>query len=93
MNNASSYLCIGYGFNDDHLQPKLIEQIQRYNKPIVIVTKELSSKGQEILKNSQKHIVFEEDDNEKTKVTIDGEETIVDGNMWKLGKFAEMWLG
>lgn len=89
---ASSFLCIGYGFNDEHLQPKLINQIQQRNKPIVIVTKSLSDKGKEILVNAKKYIVFEEESSGKTKVTIDGVIEVVSGDYWQFEKFVELWL-
>lgn len=37
IQNANGYLCIGYGFNDVHVQPKLIQQIK--TKPIIVITK------------------------------------------------------
>jgi hypothetical protein len=36
IETANGYLCIGYGFNDAHVQPKLITQIKN-NKPIIRV--------------------------------------------------------
>ncbi len=93
IKDASSFLCIGYGFNDEHLQPKLIEQIQILNKPIVIVTHTLSEKGTEILQNSQKFIVFEYLDVNRTKISSDFGEVIVNGNVWELGEFINIWLG
>jgi hypothetical protein len=36
FSNAESFICIGYGFNDDHIQQKLINQIKS-NKPIVVL--------------------------------------------------------
>jgi hypothetical protein len=92
IRDATSYLCIGYGFNDEHLQPKLIEHVHKYNKPIVIVTKSLSKMGKEILKKSNKHIVFEEEDKENTKVTIDGEVRIIKGKYWILENFYKSWI-
>ena len=34
--NAGSFICVGYGFNDKHIQPKLIEQIKN-KKPVVVL--------------------------------------------------------
>lgn len=93
INCGSCFLCIGYGFNDEHLQPKLIDQIQRHNKPIVIVTRTLSEKGKEILKNSSKFIVFEAEDGNKTKITCESGELIVDGSKWDLSEFIDLWIG
>ncbi len=93
INEAPSFLCIGYGFNDEHLQPKLIDQIQRFNKPIVIVTKSLSERGRSILEASKKYIVFEESDEGKTKVTHDSGSLIIEGEYWDLKNFNDIWLG
>lgn len=92
ISSASCFLCIGYGFNDEHLQPKLIDHIQQRNKPAVIVTKTLSDKGKEILGNAKRYIVFEEESIGKTRVTVDGVVEVVDGDYWQLNKFIELWL-
>lgn len=92
ISSASSFLCIGYGFNDEHLQPKLIDHIQQRSKPAVIVTKTLSDKAKEILENAKKYIVFEEDSSGMTRITVDGVVEVVDGDYWQLDKFIELWL-
>jgi hypothetical protein len=48
LRGAGSYLCIGYGFNDEHIQPIIIDENKNKNKPIVIVTKEVTSKMKEL---------------------------------------------
>lgn len=42
ITGAASYLCIGYGFNDEHIQPKLMTRCSRQGAPITIVTYALS---------------------------------------------------
>jgi hypothetical protein len=42
ITGAASYLCIGYGFNDEHIQPKLMTRCFRQSAPITIVTYALS---------------------------------------------------
>ena len=34
IQKANGFLCIGYGFNDEHVQPKLIQQIKRSTKEV-----------------------------------------------------------
>lgn len=41
--NANSILCIGYGFNDIHLQPKLNERMRKTKLPVLILSKTLTS--------------------------------------------------
>lgn len=94
--NSECFLCIGYGFNDEHIQPKLINQIQRNRKPIVVITKELTSNGKSIFLTGKvdKFIIYEESVHNKTRVhsNINGEVEI-EGNYWKLKKFIDLWLG
>ena len=93
--NASCYLCIGYGFNDEHIQPKLIEQIKRL-KPIVVITKKLTKRSREILKfSTDKFIAFEEAKNNKTIIYINSFDNFLelDGELWKLENFIHGWLG
>ncbi|RZM21894.1 MAG: SIR2 family protein, partial [Pedobacter sp.] len=58
---ANGFFCLGYGFNDAHVQPKLIAEIKN-NKPIVVLTKQLTPKTkQSIIDNGCKnYILFEE---------------------------------
>lgn len=97
--NATCFLCVGYGFNDEHIQPKLVQQVQQKNKPIVSVTKKLSDKGKSLLlDNSVKAMVLEEEDSDSsnTKVTYfyDGNQQIefLKGDYWKLDRFLTIWF-
>lgn len=49
INEAGSYLCIGYGFNDEHIQPKLMAKCQRQNTPITIITYALSESVKKLI--------------------------------------------
>ena len=42
LENARAYFCVGYGFNDEHVQTKLIERCDRDATPLVVITKELT---------------------------------------------------
>jgi len=92
ISEATSFLCIGYGFNDDHLHPKLINQIESLEKEIVIVTKTLTEGGKKIIKNAKKFVVFEEDSQGGTKIT--SHDGIINSKeeFWKIDEFANMWL-
>lgn len=39
---ASGFLCIGYGFNDKHIHPNLLNYSEKRQKPILIVAKEIT---------------------------------------------------
>lgn len=49
INDAGSYLCIGYGFNDEHIQPKLMAKCQRQGAPVTIITYSLSSSARKLI--------------------------------------------
>ncbi len=94
---ASCFLCIGYGFNDEHVQPKLIQQVQQKGKPIVTITKNLSENGKRLLlENRVKSIVIEEENNNKTQFQYfeDGNiiKKVLEGNYWQLDSFLSLWL-
>ena len=62
LTQAKAYLCIGYGFNDDHIHPKLMQKWQRGGAIIMILTKELSEKAKKMLNrsNTGKYLALEE---------------------------------
>lgn len=49
LENARAYFCIGYGFNDEHVQTKLIERCDRDSTPLVVITKELTQTAKTFL--------------------------------------------
>ncbi|MDA9440772.1 hypothetical protein XH98_17050 [Bradyrhizobium sp. CCBAU 51745] len=49
LQNARSYFCVGYGFNDEHVQTKLIERCDRNSVPLVVLTKELTPSAKAFL--------------------------------------------
>lgn len=64
IEGANGYLCIGYGFNDIHIQPKIIEQIKN-SKPILVITRKLTENTKELIieNKCKKYILIEEDIN------------------------------
>ena len=43
LRKATCYVCIGYGFNDEHVQPVLVNRVMKDDIPLVVVTKELTT--------------------------------------------------
>jgi SIR2-like domain len=88
IQNANGYLCIGYGFNDVHVQPKLIQQIK--TKPIIVITKKLTPKTIEIICNGCKnYILMEESNNKDTKIysSSQGINIIANASYWDLAEY------
>ena len=61
---ATAYFCVGFGFNDAHIQPKLLERWRNGNAFLVILTKELSKSAKHMLStaNSREYLALEEAD-------------------------------
>lgn len=89
IQNANGYLCIGYGFNDVHVQPKLIQQIK--TKPIVVITKELTPKTKETIIDGgcKNYILMEESNRKDTKIysSSQGEHIIENVSYWNLFEY------
>jgi SIR2-like domain len=49
LEDARAYFCVGYGFNDEHVQTKLIERCERDSVPLVVITKELTATAKSFL--------------------------------------------
>lgn len=52
LKRASGYLCIGFGFNDKHIQPILLERWHSGDAILVILTKKLSASAKQMLHRS-----------------------------------------
>lgn len=89
---AGAYLCIGYGFNDEHIQPKLLAQISK-GKPIVVLAKTMTPACRKhiIEAGISKYLIFEFSDPTHTKVYGNGWEEIYEGKYWLLDNFMNIW--
>lgn len=92
IQNANGFLCIGYGFNDVHVQPKLIQQIKA--KPIIVITKELTPKTKEAIINGgcKNYILIEENNGTHTKIysSSQGEHIIENVSYWQLSEYLKL---
>ncbi len=95
IKSASSFLVVGFGFNDEHLTPKIKAKVKK-GIPVVLITKKISDSCYEELKNAEKYILFEENERGKTKViykennTTYKKEFELEGAWWQLNKFMEI---
>ncbi|MDH1013036.1 SIR2 family protein [Pseudomonas nicosulfuronedens] len=86
---ANSYLCIGYGFNDEHIQPKLMARCQRQNTPITIITYSLSDAARKLILDgkAQNYLAIERgatDDQSIVYSSLDKTPLTVEKNIWSL---------
>jgi hypothetical protein len=93
---GNSFLCVGYGFNDEHIQPPLLERCRRQEKPLIVLTKQLTPAAKGVLLDGRfrRFAAFEEtprgtrmySDDYLTGVDLD------DVNLWSLGSFLDKVL-
>jgi hypothetical protein len=94
IEKANSYLCIGYGFNDIHVQPKLINQIKN-GKPIIVITKELTPKTKQAIIDAKckQYVLIEQANASDSRVyssSFEGEEILKDLSYWSLSEFLKI---
>lgn len=60
---ARGFLCVGYGFADDHIEPKLISRSRQIQPPVIILAKDLRPGSREFLMKHMhsKVVAFVED--------------------------------
>ena len=89
---AGAYFCVGYGFNDEHIQPKLLAQISK-GKPVVVLAKSMTPACRKHIVEAgvNKYLVFESSDATHTKVYGKGWEETYEGQYWLLDHFMEIW--
>lgn len=93
LREAHSFFCVGYGFNDNHIQVKLFERARRDRKPVVILTKRLTESARTLFLQDDGQIdfcAFEEAENNGTmmydKQNRNG--VLIEGcNVWDLSHF------
>ncbi|MCC8173158.1 MAG: SIR2 family protein [Odoribacter sp.] len=89
IKKSNAYLCIGYGFNDEHVQPLLIDGIKA-GKPIIVLAKKITDKAkQAIIDNGCQHyILFEAHEDDSTQVYSSefGDQVIEKLSLWDISK-------
>lgn len=89
INEAGSYLCIGYGFNDEHIQPKLMAKCQRQEAPVTIITYALSDSAKKLIIDgkAKNYLAIERgatDDKSVVYSSLSHSSFTVDKNIWSL---------
>lgn len=89
---ASSILCVGYGFNDNHIHSKLNDKLRQGKAPILIATRTLSDSAMKFIKSARvANVIGIEEFNGGTKVVFhDGEEIIEDLSFWSLDELIKL---
>jgi len=96
LKNAQALLCVGYGFNDKHIQPKLEENCSQRSTLIVVLAQKLTDAAKIFLLHGKcKNFLAFEESSLGTRVYspeyTDGYE-MEDTNLWDFDKFIQYTL-
>jgi hypothetical protein len=91
VRSARGFLCIGFGFNDPHLQPLLAERCGQPDVPLVLLTKGISAAARELLSSGRcrRYLALEEGARGTRVVCNEAPDGVEfpDVNFWQLGEF------
>lgn len=96
LENARAYFCVGYGFNDEHVQTKLIERCDRDSVPLVVITKELTATAKAFLAGGRcrRYLAIEEGPKSARGYTHDAPGGFdLDQPLWRLDQFLDHMIG
>lgn len=97
MEHARSFLCVGFGFNDEHLQTKLVERCESSSTPIVVVTRSLTPAAKTFLLSGRcrQFLAVEECSTGTRMYTHDdlGGVELPGLTLWKLDSFLDTAIG
>ncbi|WP_155966684.1 SIR2 family protein [Paenisporosarcina sp. TG-14] len=91
---SKSILIIGFGFNDAHIQPKLLDKMRTTQTPILIISKELTVKAREFIKsNIHAKILGIEEYKTGSKIVFPNTDDIeVEDSIWDLNELLKFIL-
>ena len=96
LRNASAFLCVGFGFRDQHIHPKIIERCRERNVPIVVLARTMTDEAKDFLRNKAgtNYLGIEQAD-EGSKIYCpanpDGVQ-VADTGLWSLPRFNNLIL-
>lgn len=97
LEGARSYLCVGYGFNDEHLQTKLVERCDTDSVPLVVVTQGLTDMAKAFLKGGKcrRYLAIEAADPGSRFYTHEHPDgfDVPHWEAWQLSAFLDMTIG
>jgi hypothetical protein len=98
LSNAAAFLCVGYGFNDAHIHPKLTERILNHNKPVIVLARTLTDAARKTIARlgDRQHLAIEQGASKATSrvfscVSRNGEDVSV-AKLWDLGVFLDTFI-
>ncbi len=96
LRNAAAFLCVGFGFRDRHIHPKIIERCQEKNVPIVVLAQKLTDEAKDFLreKAGAQYLGIEQADHESKAYSPEKPEgdSMNRADLWKLTGFNDLIL-
>ncbi len=97
LSTARGFVCIGYGFNDVHIEPKLVQRVRAQQVPIAILAKSLTPKAKQFVTNcSHDRFIAIEESPRGSRVFYPGAPNGVEitaSNLWGLDGLLNCILG
>ena len=94
LENTDNYMCIGYGFNDEHIQEKLKNKCIQSNSKLLIITRTLTEATKKFIteQGCKNYLAFECDNKINTKIYSSefGIKVIPNENYWSLDGFLKL---
>lgn len=94
LENNDSYICIGYGFNDEHIQEKLVNKCIQNNSKLLIITRTLTDATKKFINEQgcKNYLAFECNEKINTKVYSSefGEIIFENVDYWSLEGFLKL---
>lgn len=92
FNAAKSFLCVGYGFNDEHVHPVLLRNARQKHAPIIIVTKEITEPiRKNVMDGNHDYIAIYDNNHDGCFIEYPGDKLeIPDKKYWILKEFCSI---
>ena len=96
LGKATAFLCVGYGFRDTHIQPKLVERCRQQSVPLVVLARTLTEEAQQFLADNggAAYLAMEDCEAGTRAYTPEtpGGETIPGQKLWSFEEFNKLVL-
>lgn len=94
---ANAYLCIGFGFNDEHIQEKLINRCANNSARVVVITYALSESAKSFLFKGKvkNYLAIERGTTDQSSIvysSIFDKPISIDADLWSLGGFMSLLM-
>ena len=93
MMEASAFMCIGFGFRDSHIEPKIIERLKKNEVPIIVLAMALTDETKAFLQKHSKHYLALESEGTGSRCFYFGgpdNGEVLDADYWSVSGFMEL---